>query len=158
MAKERPPIYEHLVASEEMVEYARVLRSVAKGGSNVVETADWTVQSFPHAQYAADCVFHPDGTEQAVFSFVMAERSQQIEMENTHRRARGGCGVSAFSHLEHMAAALSRMENKPVRMTYPLYGQKDTEQFLLRRGYNTVLYFPMGSLVPARALAWTYDE
>lgn len=32
MAKERPPIYEHLVASEEMVEYARALRSVAKGG------------------------------------------------------------------------------------------------------------------------------
>ena len=156
MAKERPQIYEHLVVSDEMVEYARVLRSVAKGGSNVVETADWTVQSFSHTRYAADCVYHPGGTELAVFSFVMAERRQQIEMENTHRRARGGSGVSAFSHLEHMAAALSRMENKPVRMTYPLYGQKDTEQFLLRRGYTKVLYFPIGSLIPAPALAWTY--
>lgn len=103
-------------------------------------------------------VYHPTANEQAVLTYVLGYRGSQIEMENTHRRAHAGSGVTVFSYAEHMAAALSRLEQKPVRISYPLYGQKDTERFLQRRGYNTVLYFPMGSLVPARALAWTYGE
>lgn len=156
MSKERPHINHELVASEEMTGFARVLRSVVNGRGNVMETDDWTVQSLSHSQYAVDCVYHPAGRELAVFTFAMAQRNKLIEMENTHRRAHKGSGVTTISYIEHMAAALSDLENMPVRMTYPLYGQADTQQFLLRRGYSPILYFSVGSMMPVPALSWTY--
>lgn len=156
MAKEGIRINLALVRSDEMRSFARVLRSVVNGRANVYETPNWTVQSYPHAQYVVDCVYHPRLKEFAVFTFTLGERKGLVEMENTHRRARGGSGVTVFSYAEHMAAALSEMEGKTVRITYPTFDQIDTTAFLFRRGYKPILYFPVASLMPAPALAWTY--
>ncbi len=156
MAKEGPRINLTLVHSDEMQRNAGVLRSVLNERTNAHETLDWTIQSYPHARYVVECVYHPRQKELAVLNFTLGRRKDVIEMENTHRRARGGSGVTVFSYAEHMAAALSEMEQLPVRITYPTFSQADTAMFLLRRGYTPFLYVPMGSVIPSPAFAWTY--
>ena len=157
MPKETPSprIDPEIVASSDMVAYAQVLRSFARGRSNVIETSSWTLSPYAHTDHGVECVYHPNGNETANFAYVVTEQNRQVLMENTHRRAYNKSGHSAFTDLEHMAAALAGEMGKPVRMLYPLYGQADTERFLLRRGYQGALHIPMGTLVPKPALVWT---
>lgn len=121
-----------------IVDCARVLFSFAKGGSNFIETPNWTVEPYSGVSGAANLIHHPGRREMGEYTFLLKTLPDAIVMENYHRRARLGSGVSAFSDLEHMAAALATMAGKNVQTVYPLFGQRDTEKFLLARGYGII--------------------
>lgn len=139
----------------EIAQCAGVLHSYALGRSNFIETEKWTIGPYNGIDHAVEMTYHPSGVDKADFAFLIFEKGK-IVMENQHRRAHMGSGVTAFSYLEHMAKALSKRAKKRVQMVFPLYGQVDTEAFLLARGYLPNLYtsYDAKTLIPALAKTW----
>lgn len=139
-----------------IVDCAKVLFSFAKGSANFIETPTWTIEPYSGVRGAAQLIHHPGRREMGEYIFHLRSLPDEIAMENFHRRARQGSGVSAFSDMEHMAAALATMAERSVRMVYPLFGQRDTEKFLLARGYNPTLAEGIDEANPLPALTRSF--
>lgn len=135
-----------------IVDCARVLFAFAKGSANFIETPAWTIEPYSGIPGAAQLLHHPGRKEVGEYIFHLRSLPAEIAMENLHRRAREGSGVSAFSDMEHMATALAAMAEKNIRMVYPLFGQRDTEKFLLARGYSATLAEGIDEANPLPAL------
>jgi len=150
--KRRSRIDPERAESDAMAEYARVLYSFAKGNSNFLETSDWTIEPYSGISGAVNLLHHPRGKELGEYTFLFKMESQQIAMENDHRRAHEGSGIAAFSDMEHMATALATLARRDVRMIFPLFGQIRTGLFLTARGYRPILLESYATQRPLPAL------
>ncbi len=142
--------------SDTMAEYARVLFSFAKGRTNFIETADWTIEPYAGISGAANLLHHPAGKELGEYTYLFKTDSALIALENYHRRAREGSGIAAFGDMEHMAAALATLANRDVQMIFPLFGQIRTGLFLTARGYSPTLLESYETQQPLPALKRTF--
>ncbi len=142
--------------SAAMAEYARVLFSYAKGHSNFIETADWTIEPYAGIAGAANLLHHPNGRELGEYTYILRTQASHIAMENYHRRAHEGTGIAAFGDMEHMASALANLARREVRITFPLFGQVRTGLFLAARGYYPTMIEAFDSQRALPALERTF--
>lgn len=130
--RKRSAINPELMNRQDIAALADGLNKIILGKEAIQHIGRWTLNNMgsPHV---ATLIY---GEWNAAFGFGIDDNGSEILFENDHREAIKGWGITAFSELEHAAAKLATINNKPVTFIFPLFNQKDTEQFLFQRGYE----------------------
>jgi hypothetical protein len=151
--KKRFEINPRLASRPDIVTCARFLKSLLSvGPEEKLSSGEWFISCI-HRERMWKFAY---GGSKAVYWFVPQEDNGRLIMDNQHREAFEGWGVSSFSELEHIAAALATEIHKPVTFIFPLFNQKDTERFLLQRGYTTLSYIGIPGGKPCSSLERTF--
>jgi hypothetical protein len=148
--KSRSTILTDVLQRQDIQNLAKGLSDILSGEQIRKMVGKWYLEySYPHHLN----LVHIDAERKRVdtdLAFLIYMKEGGIILENGHRRAYYGSGVSSFAEVEHAVAALATLRKMPVSLVYILFGQRDTEQFLTMRDYNKISWKAQsGSEVPA---------